>query len=383
MASFTGSGSRPGPTSVRAATSPSRGSASSTRAARRSAPACHHESSSLNATYGVRARQTPAFRAAAPALRASATTSTPGKHRAAASALPSAEPLSTTMTAGRSGSAVSRPSVRSNSSRRLRVATTTVTRAGSAVRKSIRSALPPPGAGKPQRERVPEEVYARPAVTRLPKTGRRRPRPGLGQFARRRGLSAGRPRERRKRPGQVLTLRPDVDDRDPVTLSPRLQVLGNSPRSRSSLPRESGRSRYSVIYLTTCSASYRAQRPARRGRREGNLRLTSRWRPGAARSAPPKSPQPPSSPSRSHQAGPAEDVKPRRLATPDREADVLAGASHVRSADCRVGQAHHPAGRTDIMEPTANVRQPAPPDRSTAVDSIKTDVEEIRERALR
>jgi len=35
------------------------------------------------------------------------------------------------------------------------------------------------------------------------------------------------------------------------------------------------------------------------------------------------------------------------------------------------------------MEPTANVRQPAPPDRSTAVDSIKTDVEEIRERALR
>ena len=135
MAALTGSGSPPGPTSVWAAMSPSRGSASNTSAAVASAPGSHQESSSLNATYGVWARRTPALRAAAPALRASATTSTPGKPWAAASALPSADPLSTTITGGRSGSRVSMPSVRSSSPRRLRVATTTVTRlTGHAIR---------------------------------------------------------------------------------------------------------------------------------------------------------------------------------------------------------------------------------------------------------
>ena len=34
--------------------------------------------------------------------------------------------------------------------------------------------------------------------------------------------------KRGKRPGQMLTCRADVDDGDPVTLSPRLQVLRNS-----------------------------------------------------------------------------------------------------------------------------------------------------------
>ena len=157
MAALTGSGWPPGPTSVRAAMSPSRGSASNTSAAVASAPGSHQESSSLNATYGVWARRTPALRAAAPALRASATTSTPGKPWAAASALPSADPLSTTITGGRSGSRVSMPSVRSSSPRRLRVATTTVTRlTGHAARApGNTSPRPAPPRGWPAGPRPP------------------------------------------------------------------------------------------------------------------------------------------------------------------------------------------------------------------------------------
>src|SRR6266550_6196057 len=155
IAALTGSGWQPGPISVRAAMSPSRGSASNTATAVASAPGSHQESSSLNATYGVWARRTPALRAAVPALRASATISTPGKLWAAASALPSADPLSTTITGGRSGSRVSMPSVRSSSPRRLRVATTTVTRlTGHAVRApgntSPRSAPPRGGPAWPR-----------------------------------------------------------------------------------------------------------------------------------------------------------------------------------------------------------------------------------------
>ena len=85
----------------------------------------HQESSSLSATCRVRARRTPRSRAQAPWLRRNVISSACGNARRTMAAVPSREPLSTTTTGGRSGSAASRASVRASSARRLRVAITT------------------------------------------------------------------------------------------------------------------------------------------------------------------------------------------------------------------------------------------------------------------
>lgn len=103
MARLSGSSFRCGPTRIRAARRPSAGSLSKRSAARVSAPGCHQKSSSLNATYGVAAAETPTFRPAPPRFSSSAMTSTMCPIERAASAVPSEERLSTTMTGGRSG----------------------------------------------------------------------------------------------------------------------------------------------------------------------------------------------------------------------------------------------------------------------------------------
>ncbi len=112
-----------GSISVRAAIKPNRGCPANSRSARGKASLAHHESSSQNATYGVRARRTPKFRATAPKFRPNATTDTRGKLEARRTDS-SDDPLSTTTTG--TSNAASRPNVRVKSATRSRVAITTV-----------------------------------------------------------------------------------------------------------------------------------------------------------------------------------------------------------------------------------------------------------------
>jgi hypothetical protein len=84
-------------------------------------------------------------RAAAPWLRRSPTTWTPGWRAPTSSAVPSLEPLSTTTIRGRSSRASSLVSVPSSSGPRFRVAMTTATRLGDA---GMGCLLPRTGPGK-------------------------------------------------------------------------------------------------------------------------------------------------------------------------------------------------------------------------------------------
>ncbi len=134
-----GSSVRSGSTRQRPVTEANGGWASSTAAARDSAPGCQHVSSSQNATYGVCTWRTARLRASAPRLRSHRSSATPGNRSATASAVPSVEALSATITGAASGSVVIAASVRSASARRLCVIITTVT----AVTRAPGSGAPP------------------------------------------------------------------------------------------------------------------------------------------------------------------------------------------------------------------------------------------------
>ena len=125
----TGSRRSSSPTWTRAATSPSRGWRAKWWTARSCAPGAHQESSSAKATMSFLAARAPTVRAADPRFVASCSTRTCGNAPLTAAAVPSEEPLSTTITS--SGPlAVNRWRLSSRRCRRFRVATTTETCAG-------------------------------------------------------------------------------------------------------------------------------------------------------------------------------------------------------------------------------------------------------------
>ena len=113
---------------MRAFEDASRGWARMISTARARSPGAHHESSSAKATNGVPARAVPMVRARAPTLRPSGTTVTSGCAARTASTVSSVEPLSTSTTG-----ASWRGRVTSRSSRRSRLAITTVTSAEDGV----------------------------------------------------------------------------------------------------------------------------------------------------------------------------------------------------------------------------------------------------------
>lgn len=116
---------RSSPTRTRAAIRPSRGWRSSRSPARPKAFGAHHESSSLNATYGVLSTLTPRLRAAAPISRLTLTSPTWRQSPAGGGV---AEPLSTTTTDAPSRSPRSSASVRRRVGHRSRVTITTPVR---------------------------------------------------------------------------------------------------------------------------------------------------------------------------------------------------------------------------------------------------------------
>src|SRR5438067_5451180 len=132
----TGSNRSSCPRRTRAQSRPTQGWSSSRVVALARDPGAHHESSSLNATYGVTACAPPAWRAAAPWLRPASSTTASGASARTRSGVPSVEPLSTTMTAGRSGSVARRAAVLAASSARSRVIITTETRPGDTISSS-------------------------------------------------------------------------------------------------------------------------------------------------------------------------------------------------------------------------------------------------------
>src|SRR5687768_227946 len=91
-------------------------------------------------------------RAAAPWLRRSPTTWTPGWWARTSSAVPSVEPLSTTTIGGCSPRAPSRARVPTSSGPRLRVAMTTATRAGDGGMGCTIAQADPPSGIEPERK---------------------------------------------------------------------------------------------------------------------------------------------------------------------------------------------------------------------------------------
>src|SRR5579862_5471861 len=125
---FVGSSRPSSPTRTRPVTAASNGCASSAAAAHSIESGSHQVSSSQKATYGRSHARTPALRPAAPMLRGRVMTRVRGWRRAIASAMPSADALSTTTIGTSSSIASSFDSVRESSSQRLNVSTTMPTR---------------------------------------------------------------------------------------------------------------------------------------------------------------------------------------------------------------------------------------------------------------
>ncbi len=114
----------PGPTTTVPHTTATSGWRCNTDAARATEPGVHTVSPSHSATTGASDTRTPRLRPDAPRCTAERTTRAAGSAARSDSAVPSVDPLSTTMTSGSSGRASAAATVRSASAHRLYVMTT-------------------------------------------------------------------------------------------------------------------------------------------------------------------------------------------------------------------------------------------------------------------